>query len=129
MSSSQKVLLCFVGATFEWKQASQSREIDKEKLAEQMVAQSMNRNESFAEYEAIFKLQKREYAHVFFAENRGNFFPAGKIDKLKQTVKSSEDQITDFGAQLHRLKMHSQEKDTHIKEYEAQVKHHEGKCK
>ena len=65
------------------------------------------------------------YTHDF-ATNGGTFFPAGKIDELEQTVKNSEHQITDFGAQVHNLEMDSMEKDARIEKYEAQVKYQEG---
>ena len=56
------------------------------------------------------------------------FFPAGEIGELKQTVKSFEDQITVFGAQVHNLEMDSLEKDARIEKHEGQVKSQEGVC-
>ena len=111
MSYSQKELLCSVGAVFEWKQATQSLEIEKEKLAEQMEVLSRNTNKCSAEYEADVTQKEREYICTQSSPKWTDNLSAGEIDELKQTVKNSEEQITDFKAQLHNLEMDSEERD------------------
>ena len=80
-----------------------------------------------AECEAIVKHQERENVHDFSQTGKILFF-AGEIHELKQTVKNSENQITDYRAQLHNLEMHSLEKDASIEKYKDEAKHREGEC-